>query len=63
MTRQDKVQAIYKIAKERKTNINTLTFFLAMTSDKGVTRFYNEFVLGTSVAKKHSEMSKINLDK
>lgn len=52
MTRQDKVQAIYKVAKKRKSNLTTLTFLLAMTSDKGVTKFYNEYVLG-----------KINLEK
>jgi len=46
MTRQEKVQAIYELAKKRKSNIGTLTFLMAMTSDKGVTKFYNEYVLG-----------------
>ena len=45
LTRQEKVQAIYELAKKRKSNLSTLTFLMAMTSDKGVTKFYNEYVL------------------
>ena len=43
MTRQEKVQEIYKIAKKNGTNLSTLTFLMAMTSDKGVTKFLKEF--------------------
>lgn len=58
MTRHQKVQAIYDLAKKRKNDLTTLTFLLAMMSDKGVTKFYNDYVV-----KNNSKVANLGLEK
>ena len=41
MKREKRVQEIIKIAKNKRLNITTMTFLLAMTPDKGLVRIYN----------------------
>ena len=43
MNRQTKVNIIFKIAKENNLNIGTVTFLLAVTTDKGLTKLVKEF--------------------
>lgn len=45
MTRHEKLKEIYKKAKELDINMSTLVFLLATKTDKGLTKFYNEFML------------------
>jgi tryptophan synthase alpha subunit len=42
MTRIEKVREIIEIAKERELNITTILGYLAVISDKGVTKFHKE---------------------
>lgn len=44
MTREEKVREILVHAKKKKSNMATLAFVLAMTTDKGLTKFHKEFL-------------------
>lgn len=44
MTREEKVQGILKVARKKKSNISTLVWVLAFATDKGLTKFYKEYV-------------------
>ena len=41
--RIDKVQEIYKIAKDKNLNVSTLAFLLALYNDREFLKFYKEF--------------------
>lgn len=43
MNRHEKVKIIYDITKENNLNLSTITFLLAVTTDKGLTKLVKEF--------------------
>ena len=43
-TREEKIMAIIKTCKEKKTNLTELMYNLAMINDKKLTKFYKTYI-------------------